>query len=462
MSAAAVKALEALKYIKLILQGIKKEDEKGKGILWAIITAAFLILFAPLCALSLPGLIGKTETPSSFDLTQSAIYKKITGTYEKYNAQIEDNIQKRAKQIRTQNAYTVTITDAEGNETEETRYPTVTVNKFLEEPLLSRVFAYVVVKHCDIQNMKAEGLDTWNYDEQEILGFLHEIAVYGEQVDKPSKDSVILTVTTSVKSVEEIGEMKFGREGDIYVFSCSTFSEFDEQYGGEAVSYAAGTMGWVSRLYETGSAEGNPGMISSGKGDRGGKSYGTCQYASNTGSLHSFLNWLMKYDMSLYQPMAGLTPAGSAFDAAWKKVAADRREDFGKAQNTYVYGSHAVPWIKNAYKSSGGIDFSRSYALEEMAYSRGVQHGGNGAMSVFRNAGISPAASDAEIIAKFYQYLHDNVHIYWSKCSPAVKAGVARRMLDEKKTLLGLVGKDRPSEGEEENSREEEESKDAT
>lgn len=456
MSAAAIKALKALKYIKLGLQGMKSEDGKGRGILCGILAAALLILFAPLCALSLPGLIGKIENPSSFDLTQSAIYKEITGTYEKYNAQMEEKIKKRAEQLRTQNAYTVTVTDEEGNETEETRYPAVTVNKFLEEPLLSRVFAYIVVKHCDIQNMKAEGLDKWNYDEQEILEFLNEIAVYGEQIDKPSRESVILTVTTSVKSAEDIGEMKFGREGDIYVFSCSTFSEFDEQYGGEAASYVDGTMGWVSRLYETGSAEGNPGLISSGKGDRGGKSYGTCQYASNTGSLHSFLGWLMKYDMSLYQPMAGLVPASSAFDAAWKQVASQRRKDFGKAQNTYVYGSHAVPWIKNAYKSSGGIDFNRSYALQEMAYSRGVQHGGNGAMTVFRNAGISADATDAEIISKFYQYLHDNVHIYWSQCSPAVRAGVANRMLNEKKTLLGITGKDRPSEeGEEEEEKEE-------
>ena len=47
-------------------------------------------------------------------------------------------------------------------------------------------------------------------------------------------------------------------------------------------------LGDLSRLYES---NGDPGCISNGWGDAGGKSYGMYQLASRMGSVNSYLGW---------------------------------------------------------------------------------------------------------------------------------------------------------------------------
>src|SRR5262245_57825353 len=48
-------------------------------------------------------------------------------------------------------------------------------------------------------------------------------------------------------------------------------------------------LGTLSRKYES---NGNPGLVSSGRGDHGGRSYGAYQFSSKTGSARDFTNWL--------------------------------------------------------------------------------------------------------------------------------------------------------------------------
>ena len=48
-------------------------------------------------------------------------------------------------------------------------------------------------------------------------------------------------------------------------------------------------LGELSSQYES---NGDPGCISDGYGDPGGKSYGTYQFSCNAGSLGQFVSWL--------------------------------------------------------------------------------------------------------------------------------------------------------------------------
>lgn len=421
-----------------------------------IVTVLVIFLFLTSSALSLPGLLGKTEKVTSFDLETSAIYGKIKNTYEEYYQYIDDLIAEREAELRETYKYTVTetyeVTDGEGNTQtisyEVTKYPTVVTSKYLTAPKFSMVFSYITVQHCDLQNMQEDGIDKWDYDDKEIFDFLWSITNYSETVDVPTQETVYLTVSTTIKSVEKVSEQTFGeqQQQQMYKFACETFEQNDAELSAPVYADAGdatGSMGWVSRLYETGSASNHPERISSGSGDAGGKSYGTIQLAINTGSLHSFVNWLSGYDASLYEQLSGYEIGSNLFDAAWKSLATSRPDDFAAAQNYYGYTKYAIPWIKEVLTRTG-IDMGRSYALQEMAYSRAVQMGTNGGMDVFAKSGLDVTSTDEEIISRYYDYLHDHVHIYWSKCSRKVQLSVATRMTNEKQTLLGLVGKERP------------------
>ena len=421
-----------------------------------IITVVVMFFFLTSSALSLPGLLGKTEKVTSFDLETSAVYGKIKITYEEYYQHIDGLVAEKEKKLKEAYKYTVTETyeekDKDGNvqitEYEVTKYPTIVTSKYLTAPKFSMVFSYITVKHCNLQNMKTEGIDQWDYDDEEIFDFLWDISNYSETVDAPSQETVYLTVNTTIKPVEEVAGQTFDelQQQQMYKFACETFEENDAELSAPLYADAGnadGSMGWVSRLYETGSASNHPERISGGAGDAGGKSYGTIQLAINTGSLNSFVYWLSGYDSSLFEQLSGLTIGSDLFDEAWKSLAASRPDDFAAAQNYYGYSKYAIPWIKEVFMRTG-IDMGRSYALQEMAYSRAVQMGTKGGLDVFSKAGIDTSSTDEEIISKYYDYLHDHVQIYWSKCSRHVQVSVATRMTNEKHTLLGLAGQERP------------------
>lgn len=455
MPQAAARLLRALGRgaARLFLSG---NGDRGNGKKAAIGAAcgAFCLLLIPASALSLPGLLGKSETAGDFVLEKSEIYQNIRATYQEYFKKLDERVESRRKAIREQYRYTVTteeeITEADGSikkkTKSETRYPDVIVSKYFQNPKLSSIFAYITVKHCDLQNMS--GMDKWEYDNTEILAFLDGVTEYTEETNATSRETVCLTVHTNIMDKEAIARKYFPDQPDMYEFACSSFEEYDAAYDNDlyaAVSEAGGQIGWVSRLYETGSAGSIPGMISTGDGDAGGKSYGTIQLSYTRGSLQNFLNWLASYDAGMAACFSGLALTGADFDAAWTKLAQERGNDFAAAQNLYGYNMYAIPWINNAKKASG-IDFSRSYALQEMAYSRGVQLGSSGGMGVFASAGISSGDADADIITKYYGYLHDHVDTFWKNCSERVRKGVADRMVNEANTLLGIVGQERPQE----------------
>ena len=195
-------------------------------------------------------------------------------------------------------------------------------------------------------------------------------------------------------------------------------------------------LGHISAKYETGGW--NPGMVSSGAGDYGGVSYGLSQFSTTQGSAKSFVKWLSQKSSTLGGYFSGKTPGTAAFGDAWKKCYSEHGDEFTSAQVEYTYENMVKPWIEKA-KSQTGIDFTRSMALKEAAYSTAVQFGPAGT-KMLKN--VTAGMSDKEVIETMYNDKINNVSSYFRSSSASVQAGVKSRFQREKADLLALIGKD--------------------
>jgi hypothetical protein len=195
--------------------------------------------------------------------------------------------------------------------------------------------------------------------------------------------------------------------------------------------YAGKALGWVSKQFESGN--GGAGTISSGKGDFGGKSYGTHQLASKTGTLQKFLA------SSPYgAQFAGLTPGSPEFDAKWKQLAATDK-GFAGAQSDFMRSTHFDPQMARLKK--GGIDLSgRGAAVQEAVFSTSTQFGPQSSLIQKALAGKDVAGmSDAQIVAAIQDHKIANNAGLFRSSDDKTRAGTLARAHREKAALLGLA-----------------------
>lgn len=186
-----------------------------------------------------------------------------------------------------------------------------------------------------------------------------------------------------------------------------------------ADDYEATMLGALSEKYE---ASGDPGRISSGEGDPGGKSYGAYQFASNYNIPRSFFTWCQS--VSAYKAIgdrlaAAYTADGDGtegsggyaanFDAEWTAIAAETPDFFLQAQYSYTrknYYDGAIAVLKDRYPE---FDISNySIALRNVIYSRSVQIGVGSVPTLFGEAmdllgGKFVNQPEAELIHAIYQ-----------------------------------------------------------
>ena len=196
--------------------------------------------------------------------------------------------------------------------------------------------------------------------------------------------------------------------------SDSTFVKIEKGVGpktGENVTspQIAGedNLGYLSGV---GESNNDPGMISSGSGDKGGKSYGAFQFASKQGVPEKFINWLQGNSPEMYARLkdgwdADGGQAGTNFDAAWKEIANKDPDKFLNLQYNFTKREYFDNNAQNL-KDELGFDINnRGYALKNVLWSRAVQHGGKGILSVMRNAlnnvGVSNP-TDEQLIKAIY------------------------------------------------------------
>ena len=75
-----------------------------------------------------------------------------------------------------------------------------------------------------------------------------------------------------------------------------------------------------------------------------------------------------------------------------------------------------------------------------MLWSTAVQHGVDGAVKVFKNAGIKPGMNAKEIINRVYNE-RSKVDKYFASSSSKVKQSVKKRFEQEKMDALRMLGR---------------------
>ncbi len=209
-------------------------------------------------------------------------------------------------------------------------------------------------------------------------------------------------------------------------------------------------LGQISKKYESGNA--GPGTVSSGKGDKGGVSYGTHQLASfrdqdgnskasasSNSPVQQFVNsskWKSDFQ--------GLVPGTSAYSNKWKEIAAKEPQAFEEAQYQYFKGEYFNKGSNNI--RAAGLDLTgRGPAVQEAIWSTSIQYGTGGARKVFvraLNGKDIGKMSDAEIVAAIQDDKLKNVDTDFKSSSAAVKDGIRNRIRNEKADLIKLAGDD--------------------
>jgi type VI secretion system secreted protein VgrG len=140
-----------------------------------------------------------------------------------------------------------------------------------------------------------------------------------------------------------------------------------------------GRLGDLSMKYETSFRPGDEAkaaaIVSPGKGDKGGVSYGLYQLASKTGTLQNF----MDHEGAQWAPhFAGLDPTerGGAYGKTWQAIARENPRAFADAQQAFIQRTHYEPLVASVLKRTGVDIGKQPKAVQEAVWSMAVQHSG--------------------------------------------------------------------------------------
>jgi hypothetical protein len=197
--------------------------------------------------------------------------------------------------------------------------------------------------------------------------------------------------------------------------------------------------------------------VSSGRGDRGGVSYGIHQFSSRYGIPEDFLT----QEGAPWAPRFRGTKSGSpAFSAAWKAVAREAPESFAAAQGAYSQREYYQGPVNHVHKATK-LDLNRrSRAVREAVLSTGVQNTGGASLLLERAvkaADMLTARSspnfDRILIERLYDYRSRYVADLARKArargdldeARGLENGVLERYRDERADALRMLQEERRS-----------------
>ena len=210
------------------------------------------------------------------------------------------------------------------------------------------------------------------------------------------------------------------------------------------------SLGNLSKKFESGA--GGPGTVSTGKGDAGGVSYGTYQFASKTGSAAEFVASL---PADLKARFAGLTPGEPNFSAVWVAIAAENAERFGKLQHDHIKTQFYDALVAKVKTATAFDANTRSSALQNCCWSTAVQHGASGGASIVARVlqtllgGGPPKPDDGKafdeavlqgVYAERGRRNADGTLVFFGSNSRDVQESVANRFKIELADALKMLG----------------------
>jgi murein DD-endopeptidase MepM/ murein hydrolase activator NlpD len=207
----------------------------------------------------------------------------------------------------------------------------------------------------------------------------------------------------------------------------------------------ADMLGELSAKYETGGR--GPGTVSTGSGDPGGVSYGSYQMATKMGTVARFVG---QTGFQWARDFQGLAPGTAPFTACWKRIAANETDAFQRAQHAFIKKSH-YDLLAAKILADDGLDVNtRSRALQDVVWSTAVQHGGGTSIIHKAIANVDGKPSDAGYDKKLISAIYaergrkkpDGNLAYFSKSSPGVQSGVAKRFKNEEQDALVMLAKE--------------------
>lgn len=193
-------------------------------------------------------------------------------------------------------------------------------------------------------------------------------------------------------------------------------------------------LGELSALYES---NGDPGCISDGYGDPGGKSYGTYQLSSNAGSLQAYIEWLQDNGYWFGKELNQYELTSAEFDAAWEWLAeSGNRGDFAKSQHNYIEDRY----YKRAVAVLDALNWhveKHDDVMKDVIWSRSVQYGPDEIGNMFTEACqslgypnlsyVDAAYFDADMIRAIYL----NVCSSWEWNHSSLRENLNQRFQDE-------------------------------
>ena len=170
----------------------------------------------------------------------------------------------------------------------------------------------------------------------------------------------------------------------------------------------------------------------------GGHSYGKYQFASNTGAMGGFLDYLKTEDTGSYKQLMeaggeqGARRGTGAFRSAWKRVSQSTM--FQNAEKGYIKTNYYQKIADNLRKKSKFDPDTRSIALKNVLWSTAVQHGPDTSVPhrVIGKTGLD--AMDPEIIDGIYKERATR----FRSSTPSTRKAVLNRFEREREQALAM------------------------
>lgn len=200
-------------------------------------------------------------------------------------------------------------------------------------------------------------------------------------------------------------------------------------------------VGGLSSRFESG----RDGPAAVGFDRVGGTSYGTFQLSSAKGSLREFIGFLEAEAPSFAERLrdAGPSNTGStegAMPDAWRAIAEEHPEEFGRLQREFVEKTHYRPALSGILEQLGISENLLPKALREVVFSTAVQHGPTGAQHVFARV-LEDMKADGSL--DFYKDLIDKVYSergrHFGGSTERVREAVLSRFTREKSLALAAL-----------------------